>query len=285
MIKHSIKKVINNFGYEIIKNDSSISTELLNNYSYPEALYFRSKNFAFYCDIDICMNLLQFSFSPSGWHPFVAFLKKNNISILEEYFEKYSPRSLEELFFEGNTINKYPQIIDDRYLQIAPRNYVMPWFYKKQSPNERKLGLHIGPPQIDERDLALYKNKKEYYTKNKINIHGRHLKDIYESIRINGYNPVNDIKGYFLRDGDKFRFLVLEGEHRAAALSILGYKKVRVTFSQNIPRVIDYKDINYFSQVVRNEICHDTAKLIFKRYFTQDGKEKAQNIGISSKYL
>ena len=64
------------------------------------------------------------------------------------------------------------------------------------------------------------------------------LIDTYRSIEREGFKPdvYGPIMGYFLADDSRYRFVVASGNHRLAALKVLGQATVPVTADQDSPR-------------------------------------------------
>ncbi|MDQ0256583.1 hypothetical protein J2S74_004005 [Evansella vedderi] len=196
-------------------------------------------------------------------------------SILEKYYSTYKPYTFKELYF----INQKPIISDKQDSRILNENlnyykYDL-WSderQKVQMDRVHEYGLlrshgtqHFGPVSIQKGELELQR-----------------LKDTYHSILKYGHlpNKFGFISGYFLRYKNRYRFIILDGNHRAAVLCAMGYSKIPVTFQAGSPRIIDYNDIKNFPHVKRGLFSLPLAKQIFKTYFEDDGTKKARNLGL-----
>lgn len=70
----------------------------------------------------------------------------------------------------------------------------------------------------------------------------------------------------------KRRFVVLQGNHRMAVLSALGYKKITVRTN---PGYLDYvreSDMNNWARVREGSCDIQTARAVFRLYFDETGE-------------
>ena len=75
------------------------------------------------------------------------------------------------------------------------------------------------------------------------------------------------IEGYFLRAGDQFRFFVLGGKHRAAALACLGYSRIPVKVRTGAPRVVERGSEPEWPLVRQGGMDAALTTQVFDRYF------------------
>src|SRR5699024_1394579 len=105
----------------------------------------------------------------------------------------------------------------------------------------------------------------------------------WESIQRKGYRPTRhsdgEIRGYFLKRGDDYRFMIRAGFHRAAVLSAMGFEHLRVKFKADFPRVIDWADLENWPLVCQGIVEEEVAERIFEQFFIEDGSGKAKNMG------
>lgn len=214
-----------------------------------------------------CRDWLSYSYSGSGWHYLSALIKeykKNphltySQSILKTYYENFQPASLQEALFENAARKKHP---------ISKGWPPLPWL---KSPRKiTKNYQHFGPnsDEFGEREftrtLTLYhKLAQEGYQPDKY---------------FNGY-----IKGYFLRYKNDYRFIVVSGQHRMAALGVLGYKRVRVRLKPHFPKCVDLKQAKRWVHVRNGRYSSGLAVEIFKLPFLKNGKERAKKLGLYQK--
>lgn len=102
----------------------------------------------------------------------------------------------------------------------------------------------------------------------------KRLTKIYDSIKVNGYNPriEKNIKDTFpsgqvlLSDskGEETPFFLLKsGHHRLAALAALGYETVPICFRPGMPPVVREEEVEHWPQVKNKSVSKDEALLIF----------------------
>jgi len=279
-----VNKIIKILYNKVSKNrdgkNTSDGIQCLKEYNYNDLLY-ASTDYnivpLFYVDPKIIFNKRYFCFGRDAWHPFTALLreyKKNKSisyddSILKKFYDLFQPSNLGEALFIG-----------DKNLQLDLKKYsaqslLLPWslkprVYKGEKNFGPKHGFHNQGP------VSEIKGKLEF----------SRLRDVYTSIECNGfeydlYKKHKDyIRGYFLRKGNEWRFIIISGHHRVAAMSELNYDKIPVTFQPTFPRVINYKDLLEWPQVKYGHINQNTARKIFLQFFEENGIKRANRIGV-----
>lgn len=222
-----------------------------------------------------CLDINGFSYGEKGWHPWIELGKEfqeqpelqYHQSLLYTFYRKYRPR------------NRQQQWLDDKESRFYPLSAgwpTLPWIMQKDNVRlvpkkfsnelieERKGNQHFGPNTdrfgVGELDR---------------------IKSVFKIMR-NGYHPEifpdGYITGYILKDGQDYRFLVTEGQHRLPALALQGYKKNRVMFDKNpmYPQVVDIKDIYDWHLVRKGLYTIDVAKRVFDRFMADKSIEKAR---------
>ena len=230
-------------------------------------IFFNKKNELVRVSIDICINSLGFSYSRSGWHPIIAFLKEidtnHNLldsrdSVFFKFYNKYKPVDMAHL-----VKGFYPKVT------FAPPLGIKPWggFSKKEMtiggwPLKNTSWL-AGPLDDDS-----------------INLNIKRTIDLLNNIKEHGYKPwmpLNSfVEGCFLEkeNGDK-RFVVIHGKHRVAVLSYLGFNNILVRHAPEAVRVIRERDVHTWFYVKNKECSVDDAMAYFNAYFELNGKERA----------
>lgn len=136
-------------------------------------------------------------------------------------------------------------------LDAKKYNHFYPWRNPEYMLNTKGELQHYGP--------ATYRGEDEF---NK-------LRKLYYSIKNYGFivSNTSPITGYFLKDGENYRFLIRSGIHRASVLAALGYNSVPVRFKTNKPRVIDLYDARNWPTVKIGLLTLNVAQTLFSRYF------------------
>ena len=186
--------------------------------------------------LSVCQELLETGFSSSN----------KGLDILSEFYLNYQPSSTLEAFSEFQTRG------------IGLSSFQLPWeeLPNKRS-NSRKLG-YTGPR-----------------TKKQINREYKRIEKVLKSIKNRGYNPKpslrlfdsGHISGYFLRKDKSYRFIVVHGKHRLAALVALGYSEIPVTFTLGRPRVIEMNDFEQFPGFTDGSFLKKDIDLIIEKFF------------------
>lgn len=200
----------------------------------------------------------------SGWHYLCEMLReyklkpKNNYrkSILKKYYDKYQPYSTFECF-----------LCEEEYdpLRHSTPWVPLPWesaFRIRLSDNQ-----HFGP------------NSNTFIRKEFVR-----TISLYHRLESQGYQPQENkdgyIRGHFLKKGDDYRFKVSGGQHRMAALGVLGQKDLHVKIQPDWKRVIDIQHIHHWEHVKNGTYSEEAARKIFNFYFETTGIEKAKKYGL-----
>lgn len=108
--------------------------------------------------------------------------------------------------------------------------------------------------------------------------------ELYKSVSANGYRPYqypnSFIGGTWLiaADGEK-RFVVMQGNHRMAALAHLGYKAIPVRRIRQALPIVRETDLPSWHTVKNGRCSEAHARRVFKFFFEQNGRHVAAQIG------
>lgn len=218
-------------------------------------------------DLSVCRDYLGYAYTPNGWHYFVAFLREYEQnghippenSLLHRYYAKFRPSSLWEAL---TCIPKHELPGDFAGLPDWP---ALPWLNHRLTPEDGNQ--HFGT-----------------FTKSSVASHMIRCCDLYHKLRQEGYLPGDYrdgyIKGYFLKDGRDYRFVVTAGQHRMAVLAVLGYDRFIARIQPGFPRVADPAEADHWPQVAAGVYTREQAIRIMRLYFQLNGLEKARRLGL-----
>src|SRR5690606_39230012 len=104
-----------------------------------------------------------------------------------------------------------------------------------------------------------------------------------EKLRREGYRPWDYesgfISGVVLERGDgEFRFVVTDGTHRLAALSVSGEARVLM---RTAAAPIREQEVGQWPAVAAGLCSREDALAYFDAYFELDGRERAEALGLS----
>lgn len=231
-----------------------------------------SKSAIFEVELQCCRSLNGFGYTDEGWDHFVETLKeaKDNPelsyeqSILKRFYGRFQPGNRQEHFFGSNNPD------------MAPLNKgwtILPWMETKnrqliplKSPVSRPGGNHHYGPNSDE--FGRREFNKLVKTDSLIKRFG-YLPEIF---------PDGYVQGYFLKDGDNYRFCVNEGQHRVAAISLLGRKVIKCKFDPSFLPLINIDHVHQWPQVKTGLYSINVAEKVFRYYFEEDGRRKAEQL-------
>ncbi|MEC3885211.1 class I SAM-dependent methyltransferase [Halobacillus sp. HZG1] len=211
-----------------------------------------------------CVDWQGFSYTEQGWHYLCETLKEYRKkpkmiyrdSFLFKYYSLYQPASMFECFMCGDAFNP---IYQERWVPL-------PWGMNHRRV-QKEGSQHYGP------------NTKTFIRKEY-----KRLVHVYEKLKTEGYQPTQFhdgfIKGHFLKKGKDYRFLITGGQHRIAALSVLGSQSILARIPPKRKRVIDLDEIKEWEQVANGVYPLEVASHVFHMYFESNGREKASLYGL-----
>ena len=111
------------------------------------------------------------------------------------------------------------------------------------------------------------------------------MKALYDGLKKEGYRPwsfgSNHISGIMLEAADKKRrMLIIRGNHRLAALSVLGYESLPIRLFEGGRRYLKEEDVKEWHFVKTGQCSIEDALRIFKLYFTENGHHIKEKIGL-----
>ena len=274
------------FGYELVGEIGA--TNLLDCRFFPRKLSFpglRSNEDPYKEPFRVKMNLITsrvgFSYADEGWHPFVETLKeyaenkslKYEDSTLAFVYEKYCPRNVQEVLLDHLEEPLEP------FCSWPPVNDLLRWVWALNTSSAKSYLRHAKKRQQEEGWIYFGPHSPEYGKKE-----FTRLISVYNSIEAKGYqselttkDPVN---GYFLKNEDNLRFVLLQGNHRVAALNALGYSDVDVVIRKGHPAVVDRKDLKKWTRDFGGIYSSYLVRVLFDTLFSQTGTEKALRLGL-----
>ncbi|MBE0494587.1 MAG: hypothetical protein IBX48_09635 [Thiomicrospira sp.] len=180
-------------------------------------------------------------------HPFLKTLKEGHHSLFQ-FYSKLAPNNIAQLY----------GLEEKGELGESLEPWEIPWLLRKRQKPRGEAGL------TSEHGLSYYGPISEQ----KALLEYKRLTKVVKSISKQGYQMhKGTIEGFFMRSGNDFRFFVLGGKHRVAAMVHLGYQTVPVRMRPSYPRVIDRSDAYNWPLVRSGEISVLLAQHIFDAYF------------------
>jgi hypothetical protein len=166
------------------------------------------------------------------------------------FYQRFQPRNLAEALLSS----------DDPDLALltamSPFDQFQPWRPSiiRMSGHEGGGNQNFGP-----------------VTAAKLEVEVGRLTKVFDSFMRVGYRPEaykdGFIRGYFLLDGDDYRFLVNRGMHRLSILAALGAPRIWARFSPKLPRHIDAARMELWPHV-KSGFCPATlARRLVRRHF------------------
>ena len=200
------------------------------------------------------------------YHPFVLALKapldgkinEHVFSVLKKYSDTVNLRTANDYLGLGKGEEVFPNA-------NHPYEYCYPWC-PSQPDNTRDF--LINDIRNENRRYGFLSDESldlPHVSARKISIEAKRLRKLVVSIQQRGFiQQIDDVVGGFvLVDGDRWRWYVQGGQHRAAVMAALGYKDIPVC----IRKVIRREDVNFWPNVQTGIYTPQQALTVFDRLF------------------
>ncbi len=281
LVSKPVRHLLRQAGLELHRKGKPQALAAILELSDPCDAIYQHGDIAFEAPLSHCMYPYLFSYGASGWHPFVEVLKQYvanpaldyQDSVLHHYYRRFQPQNVLDVFFSPEEQGEELQGSSLAKLSIPPHNPIFPWDCKPSHiSGERGLDASHGNQGFG--PVSDAKGALEF----------QRLTHTLESVKLHGYRPGlghdGEVRGYFLRAQDGYRFVIRQGLHRAAVLAALGYSHIRVKFYLAYPRAIFQHDLGHWPQVKQGYVDRDAALHIFHKFFEEDGRQRAARLGL-----
>lgn len=228
-------------------------------------------------ELEKCRDIQYFSYTTNGWHPFTATIEEHlknpdkpyNKSILKKFYDAFQPKNRQEQWLEEEKksikplCQGWPNYPWDLMAKVIPKRFFTDLL------RERGGNQHFGPNS--------YTFGKDQY---------KRLINTYKMITMNGYHPEifpdGYVKGFLQVKDNDYRFIIVEGQHRIAALSLMGVETLYCKFIQeeHHPQIVNYNERDDWKQVKNGLYTREVAERIFIKFFKENGSEKARRLGL-----
>ena len=178
------------------------------------AVYERG-DIAFEVPLEKCCSLISFSYHPEGCHPFVQTLLQYqsnpelsyDTSLLKIFYTTFQPPTVLDALL-GSSVHERFRASPLGTLTTDTYHPFFPWDAEKRlAKGEHGLDASHGHQTFG--PVSQVKGEMEF----------QRLIDVYESIKEDGYQTQpcedGDIRGFFLRTDNDYRFVVRQGIHAA----------------------------------------------------------------------
>lgn len=234
----------------------------------------------FVIDVDRSMNRARFGYGAKSWHPFVAALEEQletgglpyEKSLLAAFYEQFQPATIHDTLLGEDVPRRvladWPAVNGLLDVWSATDRYVRRLTTKEAATDEPWPSQYRGP------DVVPYGED-----------HLERVVRIHESMRDTGYRPYDFADGlatgYFLIEGDDYRFVVGHGNHQLTAVTVLGIPRVPVKLRYQHPPVITRGDLPRWTVAAGGLYSPAEADALFDSYFRDDGVTRARHLGLA----
>lgn len=237
------------------------------------------------CGLRNLLSVSGFSFSQTGWHPFVEALKYHELtgrganysgSYLEQFYKNWRPESAKEACAGFDSA-------PDELAEIPAYAIHGPWtettiqqrheLMKNTIEMENKWAGHPGL------GAGAGYGLNGPVTPEKGELENTRLWDVYTSIKKRGYDRAllnEDIRVTAIEMENAYRFCVMHGHHRVAALAALNVASVPV----RITKVVRHNEVMHWPQVYKGPWTKESAEKYVEHLFHFDSRAWAVKKGL-----
>jgi len=247
---------------------------------------------AFWCPLKYTVKQNALSYSPRGWHPFVATLREYaagesagyDDSVLRHFHETHQPENAAEAIAGfGQAPSDYENRPAHVYRLTPWRSRTADWVDQNvRKWSKRDAREHGG----SERDWSFDEDGYQYHgpvSERRGRLEYQRLTNLYERLKADGYDRSRGhVHVIVLRRADEIRFLNQgPGNHRTAAMAALGYDTVPTKFYKR--HVVDAGMVKYWPQVRSGAWTEEQAEAYFNHLFEFDSRTWAEERGLLCK--
>ena len=256
---------------------------------------------SFYVPLAECMTGYGFGYGPDAWNPYVRELLDTDTdtdtaittasasisgsesrqqagAVLERYVHSFQPATVAEAVFGKGLEALPPELKHDPVVsEPFPRKVSVlriPFFPMPWTPAGRLR-------------LPARYYRESYNTK--LKDEAQRTRATFRSIRDRGYEIRPEqarraksavVLCVCLKLGEQTRYIVINGHHRLAALSALGYDRVPIALTREFIPVVDHENASFWPAVREGLYSKEAAQAMVRSFFTDDGRRKARSFGL-----
>ena len=233
---------------------------------------------AMFVDLDRIVNRAGFGYGASAWHPFVAALHEHlddpelpyEQTVLCAFYDRFQPRTVHDLLFDDPV---EPRRVLATWPAIEPLVDVWP-----------VTSAHVRDTKTRAAGSAFPHSQYRGPTSELFGAtHLRRIVETYESLRREGYRPdrYGYASGYFVTDGCDYRFVLGHGNHRVAALSVLGERQVAVVFREAHPPVVSMQRLRRWTTEHGGMLDEAEARAVCHQLLHGDSVRRARALALA----
>lgn len=223
-----------------------------------------------------CRYPFGFGHGPGAWNPWQATAQQllaepathPDDTVLAAYFARFQPATLAEVLF-AEPRRDVPAGAMLWRLTTHEQMDVLPWApelrpWPPRAPGQEGRNAGFGPAGDAILDLEVWR-----------------LRKLTASMASAGFraNPTDMVRGAFVSDGDRHRFVLRAGFHRVAVAGALGIERIPVRFAAGHPRLVTPDQVDLWPLVRRGVFDRAVALAFVRRLLEEDGSDLARVLG------
>lgn len=269
-------------GFVLFRPDAPLPSPIYPNTYENWLKVLECNNGAFMVDIEKCVIFNGFSFSKSGWHPFVRTVLEYmstgvddySNSFLKRYYNTWQPKDCLDALIgavggPSQLAGSPPYMLLAPWLEDKPEQRLIDFarIIEKENEHLGQAGLTIDDGYGLQGPVSEKKGLLEY----------QRLLRVFNSIEGSGYDRTyGDITAQILVRGDELRYRIVHGHHRVAVLAALGFESIAIVPTM----IVDCNNVDNWTQVKEKIWNRDQALRYFNHHFDFDSLLWARQRGL-----
>jgi hypothetical protein len=273
-LKKNIHSMVNKFGIDIVKSSENFLDE---KWLSPMELVYRTHNRHILLRVPVdkvrFLGVHGYKVNQKGTAPFISTLEKykdNKIkgykdSTLCEFYSKFQPKTISEYLYLQNTSNNLMN-------SLPPSGVFLPWQNVDPIEQVNQRAIQVESDNQEHKANISFSGGDPFYgpvSIEKANLEYNRLTKVFDSIQKHGFKVdtkgKDNINAIVLEHGNEYRYFIISGQHRIAALSVLGYEKIALQIYKGL--IVRRSEVGFWPGVTNGYFKSSEALAVFDRIF------------------
>lgn len=272
--KKNTYSLVNNFGIDLIKVSENFLDE---DWSSPIELIYKTHSRHILLEVPATdirfLSVHGYKVGKNSRAPFISTIgeyKNGEItsyenSALESFYLRFQPKSaLEYLYIESSSSSAFNN--------LPPSGAFLPWQDINPIEQIKQRKLQIESDNREHKAIIGLDEGDPFYgpvSTEKANLEYNRLINVFDSILENGFKVdtkgKNNINAIVLEHNNNYRYFITSGQHRVAALAVLGYDKIVLQIYKGL--IVRRSEVEFWPGVTNGYFNILEALAVFDRIF------------------
>lgn len=273
-LKKNIHSTVNKFGIDLVKSSENFLDE---KWLSPMELIYRTHNRHILLRVPVdkirFLGIHGYKVIQKGTAPFISTLeeykdtkaKNYKDSPLCEFYSKFQPKTISEYLCLESASNSLMN-------SLPPSGAFLPWQNVDPTEQVNQRALQVESDNQEHKTNIGSSGGDPFYgpvTTEKASLEYDRLTKVFDSIQKHGFKidtkGKNNINAIVLENNNDYRYFIISGQHRIAALSALGYEEVALQIYKGL--IVRRSEVDFWPGVTKGYFSSLEALAVFDRIF------------------